>query len=100
MSCLCDFDYAWKVVSNRWCTARKDHECMECHRKIRPGERYLVTTGKNTDDNLLGHYATCETCGRVRTDLMENGGYCFLYGGLWDFVAEEFEPPEGEASAA
>lgn len=91
MSCYCGGDYSWEVVSNIWCVARKDHKCIECDKVINKGEKYLKTIGKDTWNGRLGHYPSCELCGRIRTDLIENNGYCIIYGQLWNFIENELE---------
>lgn len=94
MGCFCDTDYAWYVVQEKWAIARKKHNCIECRKEIKPGEKFRNVVGQDVKRYALACYPTCELCAIIRDDLNNNYGYCILYGQLWEFVDEEFEPPE------
>ena len=56
-ACYCDYDYVATVYRKSQHTARKSHTCYECHRPIRPGERY-----ESVFAIWDGDACTCPTC--------------------------------------
>lgn len=57
---MCDLPQAFNQVYR---TARKDHKCCECHRKILKGEKYLYSSG--IWDGEPDSYKQCSICGEV-----------------------------------
>lgn len=58
-ACSCDFERP-EFADFRHMTARKEHTCSECRRKIAPGERYLRIKVKWDGDFLT--YKRCAHC--------------------------------------
>lgn len=48
-------------------TARKEHKCCECKRKIKIGERYVLSRGKW--EGVWATFKTCLECHLLRIDL-------------------------------
>ena len=88
-ACMCDYDYPTVHQSKR-IIARKDHNCDECARGIRKGERYEKVDA--LFDGKWEHYKTCVYCLAVR-DLMADSMDCFCWHheGLWENIADEFD---------
>ncbi len=85
ISCDCSVDdgegaEVWSVI---WRKARKRHSCCECHRRIRPREKYELCSGKW--DGEWSNFKTCLGCVRIREHLAPNGHY---YGHLAEAVKE------------
>lgn len=51
-------------------TARKSHECCECHREIKSGEKYEYISG--IWDGLPTSYKTCLECADIRDKYLDN----------------------------
>ena len=68
--------------------SRLPHRCTECGTVIPPGSRYRSISGKW--DGMFERFSQCELCARIWEDL-ENFGFCPDFGGLWDYIDEEFE---------
>lgn len=76
MCLIDDCDERMTMVSERWQTARKEHQCTECRRTISSGERYRYEAGKF--DGNLEVYKTCSHCMVVRDFLNKQcGGWVF-----------------------
>jgi len=86
-SCGCIYvdssDSVASFVTERVQTARKEHKCFECGRKILPGEKYETASG--VWDDRWDTYKTCEDCLSVRAEFFCDG---FFYGDIWSNVAE------------
>jgi hypothetical protein len=65
----------------RWPKARKEHQCVDCNRKIRPGEVYQRFAGKY--DGEFYYETTCRICVEIR-----NAFTCAEY--------DQVGPPPGE----
>jgi hypothetical protein len=99
MSCTCSIeswecDQSWEYVSLRIYEAKKEHQCGECARKIKPGEKYEYVHGKF--DQYLQTHKTCCDCLSIRDQL-----FCtWIYGEIWQDLNETFsndpEPPSSE----
>ena len=83
MTCWIDIDPP-EFISEYWRTARKEHTCCECGKKINPGDEYQIVAGKW--EGYFDAFKTCEKCADLRDSLIEAGG-CPLYCGLY----EEYE---------
>jgi len=70
--------YTEKVVK-----ARKMHKCVECHRGIKPGERYESAAG--CWDDGFHVMKTCADCLSVRNAMFCSG---WMYGEIWNEVRE------------
>lgn len=62
MECVCD-SYSWPY-SAALRTARKEHGCYECGRKIQPGERYEYVWGVCEGEAFVSK--TCPRCLALR----------------------------------
>ena len=73
--------------------ARKAHRCTECGDVIPKDAIYEYVRGICDGEWVI--YKTCMTCTRIRRDLFKCG---YIYGGLWDDLAEHFslDIPDGE----
>ena len=80
MSCEIDFDYdnGPECFSETWRTARKEHMCCECGRKIQKGEKYKYESG--IWEGRPESYKLCKSCHEVRSAFFCN----WTYGCLWD----------------
>lgn len=66
-------------------TAKKEHICGECDRKIHPGEKYEYISAKY--DGEIFSVTTCIDCLSLRKTF-----FCsFLYGAIWEYFWEEFK---------
>lgn len=71
-----------------WRTAKQGHRCGECHREIRPGERYQRNVWKT--DGTFGSAKTCAHCAEAAKWLIrECHGY--LFGGVEQDLLEHWE---------
>ena len=83
ISCDCSIDYDdtyLDVDKTIWRKARKEHECGECSRIIKPGETYELCT--TLYDGEWSTHKTCLGCTRIRDH------FC-AYGWMWGGVAEQ-----------
>lgn len=67
--------------------AKAEHECIECGRTITRGETYQRAIGKCEGDWFTAK--TCADCHAIRDALVCGG---FLFGSLWDDIAEYVYP--------
>ena len=77
-----DSDGYCVVLSNSVFTARKEHRCTECRRKIQVGERYRRET--TVFDHSRSGWKTCVHCQRVRDWLTAECG-----GWVWGCIEED-----------
>jgi hypothetical protein len=75
--------------------SRRPHKCLECGVVIPPGSAYRTIAGVWEGD--FDRMSQCQLCARIWEDLVDNG-FCPDFGGLWEFIDEEFEEAEEEAS--
>ena len=93
--CAIDGCEPWSVVRHEQRTAGKEHECIECHRTIRRGERHEYIAGRTLD---TPQWLTSRTCTHCRAagrwlDVMCGG---WPIGDLYDELREHWH--EGYAS--
>lgn len=84
--CYCDYDppefYRMSVR-----TARKEHRCDECGKRIVAGEKYEVVVGKW--DGNLGTFETCEQCRDLRQWTQNNVPcFCWAHGNILEDAKE------------
>ena len=72
--------------------AQKEHRCDECGEKIVIGENYKRIVGV-WDGSFFNQINQCKLCLRVYDDLVDMD-FCPDYGGLWEFIWNEFEEAE------
>jgi len=82
-ACYCDADRPEFVERNEY-TARKQHRCCECGRKIEPGTRYIRYSGKWDGEFMT--YKRCESCDDLAESLEEV--MCVWIGGLQECYAD------------
>lgn len=89
---MCDCDcYPPEFFNVVYRVAKKPHRCGECLRKIQPGERYQVASGK-WDGNFDSH-KTCADCIEfIEKDKID----CYCFGQLREEVCY-FESPLANA---
>lgn len=77
----------WEFFHERHHTARKDHTCCECRRRIRRGERYRCSVGKG--DGQFDSFRTCAHCEAAARWLVQvcNG---YLFCGVLEELEEHF----------
>ena len=63
---MCDYPSVYRATV---ATARKPHVCVECRRRIEPGEIYEYVWGVWSGDPASIH--TCAECFEVRAELFE-----------------------------
>ena len=73
------------VLAARIRTARKQHSCHECYRKIMPGEKYHDE--RHLWDGELQNYKICPHCDVARDWLTEECGG-FLYTAIQEDILE------------
>lgn len=61
-------------------TARKEHKCYECYRKILPGEQYEYVSG--IWDGVPESYKTCIDCKRLRDVFFSD----WTFGMIWEDI--------------
>jgi hypothetical protein len=66
-------------------TARKVHECYECHQVIQVGERYQRVVQKY--EGKIYAYKHCLLCVEIQNALYCDGGW--LWGCLWSDIREQ-----------
>ena len=80
----------WEIYHEAKRTARKEHSCYECYRKISIGEQYHYATGLAIDGNRWDVFHLCAHCDAAAQWLMVVcGGY--LYGGIGEELLEHWE---------
>jgi len=79
-------DGAATTLSEKIVTARKQHKCHECQRKIQPGERYENYVGLYV--NVFRH-KTCLDCVSLR-DVFFTYGYTYeaIWQDMWEHIYE------------
>jgi hypothetical protein len=82
-----DSDGTLEMYREKIVTARKSHQCYECEREIKPGEKYERVTGRWEDEWIV--YDFCLICSEISTCLSCNGR-CF--GNLWKDVRDNLFP--------
>ena len=67
-ACSCDFDYdgVVSIHSDLLRTARKEHKCIECNEKIKPGEKYHYIT--QLYDGRWSSLKVCVPCELIRAN--------------------------------
>lgn len=96
--CFCDYE-APAFYSKVEYSARKEHQCEECGRAIRTGERYERVSGKW--DGRLDVFKTCCRCTALRDHLTAHVRcFCWAHSNLLDDIREEVHnlPPEAYGS--
>ena len=68
-------------------TARKEHKCSECGKKILPGDKYAHSTGKTCGVKEIWTNKTCVVCDEIREHFYCGGGW--LFGQLWEDIREQ-----------
>ena len=97
MECACidvdvDLDCTVEILSDKTVTAKKEHECCECKRAIKPGETYKNECLKF--EGKLERWKTCLDCLSVRRVI-----FCsFYFGCLWDDLEDELHQSNGQIS--
>lgn len=85
--CYCDYEPAEFYSTRRVKSARKQHQCIECRRTIKPGEGYDSTSGK-----WDGHFETflwCTNCAELcEWARISVPCFCFCYGNLHEDLKE------------
>jgi hypothetical protein len=75
--CSVDVDCYPSCYREQQRTARKSHECCECHEPIVAGQKYEYASG--VWDGSPGSYRTCLPCARIRDHYCAHG---FILGSL------------------
>lgn len=80
--CYCD-DEPPSLYRRELRTARKEHRCHECHRKIQPGERYERVFGIWSGDTDV--FNTCPHCLALRDHVDAHiPCFCWNHGNMLD----------------
>src|SRR4030066_192878 len=80
-------------MDQRIISARKEHSCYECRRKISPGETYQRTTAMWHRGEGIDTYKVCRHCVQAEKWLArECGGW--LYGGVLEDLEEHWREEE------
>lgn len=69
-------------------TARKEHKCCECYKKIVPGEQYEYISG--IWDGEPAAYKTCLDCKSLRDVFFSD----WIYTQVWDDFFNNFYPDD------
>lgn len=70
--------------------ARKEYSCLECQRKILPGEFYERVSAKYED--WFADFKTCSDCIKTRKAFFCDG---WVHGGIWDLIQEHIQAENG-----
>ena len=72
------YDEPLDFYREKFVTARKPHECVECKVPINRGDRYWLANGKTED-----HFFACKTCPTCKT--VRDAFVCgtWIFGDLW-----------------
>ena len=93
MECSCSVDVcsdgAITVLKEKIVTAKKEHKCSECGRKIKKEESYEYASG--VWETKLNIYKTCLDCLSLRKQFFKDG---FCYNAIWEMFEEEFRDTE------
>ena len=90
MACILVYetDGEWGITRDRTHTARTEHKCSECGRKIIIGEVYEYSWGVWSGEQDT--YKTCSDCLSARKAFF---GSQWVYGMIWDYIFEEEDFP-------
>lgn len=94
--CDCDIGEAPACYTERIRTARKDHRCSECRRRIRAGEKYKYVSG--IWDGYPSSYKTCSRCqvateAHIAAEYNLDGEHCVpILGSLIESIRDCIEP--------
>lgn len=95
-ACYCDYDFTWSVYRKAEHTARKEHKCYECGRKIMPGERYESAFG--IGDGTAYNMPTCPHCIAIREWVVAHVPCsCWCHGHMLEDTRNEVEAYAGAA---
>lgn len=85
---MCDCDcYPPEFLTVVYRVAKKPHRCGECLRKIQPGERYQVASGKWDGD--FDFHKTCPDC----VEFIQKAQIdCYCFGQLFEDANEMDDP--------
>lgn len=72
---------------DKYCTARRKHQCYECDCTIHPGEPIHMRQNFYSPKGI-GTFVTCATCAHIREQLACSPG--FVVGGLRDAIKSCF----------
>lgn len=103
-TCYCDYDEPPSLYQRELRTARKEHRCKECRRRIQPGERYERVFGIWGGDPDV--YNTCPHCLALRDHITAHVPcFCWNHSTMLDdaeSVIEHYrhESPELAAEVA
>lgn len=81
--CECTWDGEGQVFDIRMPIARKQHICIECNKKIFPGENYERVVGKW--EGMFDSISTCKICAAIRRDFAP----CSCFGELDEILREQ-----------
>ena len=92
---MCMFDYSDppEFFVSQTHTARKEHECVECRRTIKKGERYHTDSGKW--DGQFAYFKTCGQC-NAATQFLEKVCDGYLIGSVYDDLEEHIGGYHGD----
>jgi len=88
MECSCsayggDFDDDGVYSSSRELTARKEHQCYECQRTIKKGEKF--TYHSIFSDGTIANFKVCATCTSIISGFFPNG---WMFGSVKDELSD------------
>ena len=85
---MCSCDYEMPEMYNAFIhTARKEHVCEECGRRILAGERYETVAGKW--DGEFFTFKTCSHCLDLKNFVNENTAcFCWAHGNIREDAME------------
>ena len=84
MECSCidaDVSDCVEVLFEKIITARKGHQCLECCKTIKPGEKHYFE--KTVYEGDFDEKRTCLDCYSVREHLVCS----FYYGEIWELIS-------------
>lgn len=76
-----------EFFDSRTVTARKEHQCFECQKEIKHGDRYERVSGKWEGE--LSTYRFCILCSEIGQAFSCDGR---LFGCLWENIREDLFP--------
>lgn len=68
--------------------AIKEHNCCECSKQIKPGEKYQYCSG--VWDGAPDSYKTCLLCVKLRENYANEAGQNVAFEGLKEAISNEF----------
>lgn len=100
MECSCEInidtsDDTADYYNSKIIKARKNHQCCECHKVIKPGEQYEIISG--CWDGSFEHYKTCTDCLSLRKQFFPHGWY---FNQMWDDFFENIGCSANESCIA